>query len=78
MNADFRAVIYTTKTCPYCKSAKDLLGSKGIAYDEVDVTGDQNMRQMLVEKSGGRTTVPQIFFGDKHIGGYDDLVKHFS
>lgn len=65
--------IYTTTYCPYCVKAKDLLKRKGAAFEEIDVTGDEAARLALVEKSGGRKTVPQIFIGGKHIGGCDDL-----
>jgi glutaredoxin 3 len=64
--------IYTTRICPYCTAAKRLLTQRGAAYREVDVTGDDAKRAWLVETTG-RRTVPQIFFGDEPIGGYDDL-----
>jgi glutaredoxin 3 len=70
-------VVYSTDYCPYCRSAKDLLRSKGIAFREVDVTGDDAAREELVQKSGGRTTVPQIFVDGKAMGGYDDLTTFF-
>jgi len=66
-------IIYTTTYCPYCVKAKNLLTSKGLEYREVNVEGDTNLREELVIKSGGRKTVPQIFIGDIHIGGCDDL-----
>ena len=65
--------VYTTNYCPYCVKAKALLDRKGAKYTEIDVTGDDEVRIRLVEKSGGRKTVPQIFINDKHIGGCDDL-----
>ena len=65
-------VIYSTSYCPYCYAAKSLLRSRGIEYNEIDVTFDAEKRDEMVKKSG-RRTVPQIFFGDKHIGGNDDL-----
>ena len=65
--------VYTTDYCPYCTKAKNLLKNKGIAYQEVDVTNDQEERIKLMERSGGRKTVPQIFIGEKHVGGFDDL-----
>ncbi len=68
-----KIVIYTTNYCPYCVKAKDLLKRKGQAYEEVDVTTDEEGRLALMEKSGGRRTVPQIFIDDKHVGGCDDL-----
>jgi glutaredoxin 3 len=65
--------IYTTTYCPYCVRAKQLLQKRGLAYTEIDVTGDDAARLALVEKSGGRKTVPQIFIDDVCIGGCDDL-----
>ena len=65
--------IYTTFTCPYCYRAKALLEKKGAAFNEIDVTMDPAMREEMVQKSGGRRTVPQIFIGGRHIGGSDDL-----
>ena len=70
-------VVYSTDYCPYCRAAKDLLRSKGVAFREVDVTGDDAMREKLVEMTGGRTTVPQIFVDGKAMGGYDDLAAFF-
>jgi glutaredoxin 3 len=65
--------IYTTRFCPYCSSAKDLLARKKVAFDEIDVTGDPAGRRAMTARAGGRTTVPQIFIGDRHVGGCDDL-----
>jgi glutaredoxin 3 len=65
--------LYTTTYCPYCVKAKRLLDAKDVDYTEIDVTGDDEARLALVEKSGGRRTVPQIFINDKPIGGSDDL-----
>lgn len=65
--------IYSTNTCPYCVRAKALLDAKDLDYTEIDLTGDDAGRMALVEKSGGRRTVPQIFINDVGIGGYDDL-----
>jgi glutaredoxin 3 len=67
--------IYTTRSCVFCIRAKDYLRAKGVAYEEVDVTGDDDARRRLVEQSHGRRTVPQIFVGDVHVGGYTDLVR---
>jgi glutaredoxin 3 len=67
--------IFTTTYCGYCVRAKDLLKRKGVSYEEVDVTGDDQARASLVEKSGGQRTVPQIFIGDTHVGGYSDLAQ---
>jgi glutaredoxin 3 len=66
--------IYTTTYCGYCVRAKDLLTRKGVKYEEVDVTGNDEMRAKLVEMSGQRT-VPQIWVGDTHVGGYSDLAR---
>jgi glutaredoxin 3 len=66
-------IIYTTRTCPYCHAAKRLLDKKGVAFDEIDVTGQPNERRAMTVRAGGRTTVPQIFIGDRHVGGCDDL-----
>ena len=65
--------IYTTNTCPYCDRAKGLLARKGVAYEEIDVTGDDEARRKLVERAGGLKTVPQIWVGERHVGGYDRL-----
>lgn len=64
--------IYTTPTCPYCHAAKALLGDKGMAFDEITVL-DPDLRAKMTERANGRRTVPQIFIGDTHVGGYDDL-----
>ena len=65
--------IYTTRYCPYCTSAKALLTKKNVAFHEVDVTGDHAARGVMSQRANGRTTVPQIFIGDRHVGGCDDL-----
>lgn len=65
--------IYTTNYCPYCVRAKQFLDMKDMDYTEIDVTGNDTARMELVEKSGGRKTVPQIFINGTPIGGYDDM-----
>ena len=65
--------IYTTRFCPFCHAAKDLLKGKAIAFDEIDVTGDPAGRAAMTRRAGGRTSVPQIFIGERHVGGCDDL-----
>ena len=65
--------LYTTTFCPFCVRAKSLLKSKGIAFEEIDVTDDAELRQKMVELSGGRRTVPEIFINGKIVGGYDEL-----
>lgn len=65
-------VIYTTPTCPYCIRAKQLLTRKGQAFEEVDVSGNMELRQELQARTKQRT-VPQIFINEQHVGGCDDL-----
>lgn len=64
--------IFTKFACPFCFRAKLLLEQKGVAYDEIDASGGPNRDEMLARSNGG-TTVPQIFIGDYHVGGCDDL-----
>jgi len=68
-----KALIYTTRFCPYCHMAKRLLSGKGASFEEIDVTRDRAAREALMVRAGGRTTVPQIWIGDIHVGGFDDL-----
>lgn len=65
--------IYTKAFCPYCSRAKRLLDEKGVAFDEFDITMGGPKRQEMIQRAGGRSTVPQIFIDDRHIGGSDDL-----
>ena len=65
--------IYTTRYCPYCQAAKRLLSRKGVEFTEIDVSGDQKGRSDMVARANGRMTVPQIFIGSTHVGGYDEL-----
>lgn len=65
--------IYTTMLCPYCYRAKALLTEKGIAYREIDVGMDSDKRREMTERAGGLHTVPQIFAGETHVGGCDEL-----
>jgi glutaredoxin 3 len=65
--------IYTTPVCPYCVRAKALLKKKGANFDEINVFMNTDARAEMESKSGGRYTVPQIFIGDRHVGGCDDL-----
>lgn len=67
-----KVTVYSTDYCPYCKRAKDLLSKKGIPFEEVNLSHDPKKREELEEKTGWMT-VPMIFFGDKFIGGCDDL-----
>lgn len=65
--------IYTTMLCPYCHRAKHLLKRKGVTYNEIDVTLRPQERAVMRDRAGGRHTVPQIFIGERHVGGCDDL-----
>lgn len=65
--------IYTQRYCSYCHWAKELLTRKGVGFHEIDVTADRKMRQNMIARANGRTTVPQIFIGSTHVGGCDDL-----
>lgn len=65
--------IYTTQFCPYCHRAKALLREKGAEFKEIDVSYDPEGRRAMTAKAAGRRTVPQIFIGERHVGGSDDL-----
>lgn len=65
--------VYTTPYCPYCIRAKSLLARKGVAFEEIDVSGSAELRDKMTERANGRYTVPQIFIGGRHVGGCDDL-----
>ena len=65
--------IYTKGWCPYCSAAKDLLAGKGVEFEEIEITGREAEKAQMIQRAGGRTTVPQIFIGERHVGGFDDL-----
>ena len=65
--------VYTSPLCPYCARAKRLLTEKGVVFAEIDLLAEPRRRPEMLERSGGRTSVPQIFIGDTHVGGCDDL-----
>lgn len=65
-------IVYSTRICPYCMMAKRLLASKGVSYQEVMIDSDDARRVEMMQRSG-RRTVPQIFIGERHVGGFDDL-----
>ena len=65
--------IYTWRFCPYCIRAKSLLKQKGVSFTEYGIDGDENARDAMAERSGGRRSVPEIFVNDQHIGGCDEL-----
>ena len=67
--------IYTTRTCGFCYAAKSLLTKKGLSYDEIDVSADPAERQRMMLRTNGRRSVPQIFIGETHVGGNEDLYE---
>ena len=67
-----KVTVYTTPYCPFCNAAKALLKKKGVLYEEIDVR-DGGQRQQMMLRADGRYTVPQIFIGERHVGGSDDL-----
>ena len=73
MSSPANIVIYTTAVCPYCVAAKNFLQSKGQTWSEVRVDTDPDTRRKMTEMTG-RTSVPQIFINDTHVGGYDDMI----
>ena len=66
-----KILIYSTQTCPYCVNAKQLLQREGISFEEINVEDAE--KRAYMEKLSGRRTVPQIFIGERHVGGFDDL-----
>ena len=68
-----KVVIYTGPICNYCSAAKHLLSKKKVQYEEIDIGEDIEKREEMLKKSNGAKTVPQIFIGDKHVGGNDEL-----
>lgn len=69
-----QVLMYATSWCPYCTRARRLLAGKGVAFTEIDVEARPEARLEMIERSGGRRTVPQIFIGQTHVGGSDDLL----
>lgn len=66
--------VFSSAICPYCVAAKSLLKAKGLEWTEVRIDLDRAQREVMLARSGGRRTVPQIFINDQHVGGFDDLV----
>ena len=66
--------IYTSIMCPYCSRALALLRAKNIVFEQIDVSMSNDLRQVMRRRADGRTSVPQIFIGDEHIGGCDELM----
>tara|TARA_B100001093_G_C26069577_1_gene693890 strand:- start:48 stop:311 length:264 start_codon:yes stop_codon:yes gene_type:complete len=75
MNTVDKVLIFTSTLCGYCYKAKSLLKRKNIPYNEINIDIDYEKREEMINKSKGKTSVPQIFFGDLYIGGYDELYK---
>jgi glutaredoxin 3 len=69
-----QVTIYTKAYCPYCVRAKSVLDNKGVAYQEIRIDEQPELRPKMIERAAGRTTVPQIFIGEQHIGGCDDML----
>ncbi len=68
-------VMYTTAHCPYCIRARNLLDKKGVAYTDLRVDDNPALRPEMIERASGRTSVPQIFIDDFHVGGFDDMAE---
>jgi glutaredoxin 3 len=68
-------VIYSRSRCGYCTRAKALLASKGVTFREIEIDGNDALRDEMVARAGGRRTVPQVFIGETHVGGCDDLIQ---
>jgi len=66
-------VVYSSGWCPYCERARALLDRRGLPFREVKVDQDPSQREIMLARSGGRRTVPQIFIGERHVGGFDEL-----
>lgn len=68
-----QVVMYSTAWCGYCQRARSLLARKGVSFRDIKVDEEAGQREVMARRSGGRRTVPQIFIGERHVGGYDDL-----
>jgi glutaredoxin 3 len=71
--ADEAVVMYAKSWCPYCDRARALLTRKGVKFREIDIEAQPEQREEMIRRSGGQYTVPQIFIGERHIGGSDEL-----
>ena len=69
-----RVEMYTTMWCPYCARARALLDKKGVDYADIDIY-ETGKRDEMIKRAGGRSTVPQIFIGERHLGGFDDIYE---
>ena len=68
-----KILIYTGPSCNFCDAAKRLLERNKLKFNEIDVSSGENIRDEMIKKSNGQRTIPQIFFGDHHVGGYTEL-----
>ena len=73
-----KILIYSSLICPYCIAAKKIFENQKLKYSEILIDNNPNEKEKMIGLSGGRITVPQIFFDDNHIGGYDDLIRLFE
>jgi glutaredoxin 3 len=73
MSTALDIVMYSTAWCGYCQRARNLLERKGVPVREVKIDEEPGERELMLQKTGGRRTVPQIFIGERHVGGYDEL-----
>ena len=73
-----KILVYSSMLCPYCFQAKKLLNKLNLNFEEVLVDNDPKIKNQMIKLSKGRTTVPQVFFGENHIGGYDDLKRFYN
>ena len=73
-----KILVYSSMLCPYCFAAKKLLKKLNLNFEEVLVDNDSKIKNQMIKLSNGRTTVPQVFFGENHIGGYDDLRRFYN
>ncbi len=73
-----KILVYSSMLCPYCFAAKKLLKKLNLNFEEVLVDNDSKIKNQMIKLSNGRTTVPQVFFGENHIGGYDDLKRFYN
>ena len=73
-----KILIYSSVLCPYCFAAKSLLKKLNLKFEEILVDNNSKMKKKMIELSHGRTSVPQIFFGENHVGGYDDLKRYYD
>ncbi|MDG1858567.1 MAG: glutaredoxin 3 [Emcibacteraceae bacterium] len=71
----YNVTLYTKDYCPYCSAAKSLLTNKGVSFDNIKISNSSVLKAEMIKKSNGGHTVPQVFIGDKHIGGATDLMR---